>query len=216
MRLLLPYATTAQASDRYITTTYFPSPRDSLIFFSTGSNFTITRITASIFLFTYPRANIGQLRRLTIPQPLYPVTHNLDALRHVFFLYRIARLIPPAAHLQTSALKPPATTCKEAEDSLQVSVGRRAPKPRARASARHAKERRQKLLNFAKRHTRKGGRPTIYSTIISASSSSESDSNSARSTTSSSSAEEREDARALPLPPPTTTDSAQTSPTKPV
>jgi hypothetical protein len=133
-----------------------------------------------------------------------------------FFLYRIARLIPPAAHPQTSALKPPVTTCKEAEDSLPVSVGRRAPKPRARASARHAKERRQKLLNFAKRHTRKGGRPTIYSTIISASSSSESDSNSARSTTSSSSAEEREDVRALPLPPPTTTDSTQTSPTKPV
>ena len=83
------------------------------------------------------------------------------------------RDLPLTALYQTSALKiTPATPCQEAEDSLQVSVGRRAPEPRARAKGKNTqisprtRQKQKEVASISKRSTNNACGRLLYHSVI--------------------------------------------------
>ena len=130
----------------------------------------------------------------------------------------------PATFPRLQRSRPPTTTYQVAEDSLQVSVGRRAPGA-MRACQQHShkcskKKRTARISIYIYKYT---GTRQSYHISTSPSSTPEPRSDSSRSMTSSSPPDKRKEAHALPLPFPAEPDptdgtrvSAQTSPTKPV
>ena len=220
------YTAAAAASDRLITY------KTDLIPLSPDISFTLQLRTLqfhnrNLLLHTpYPRANTSK-----------PPTYNASTLirdtllTSYFVLFATIFFPTPATYPNSppfpdySAQNPPATTYQVAEDSLQVSVGRRAPGA-ARARQRHSHKRskkkkdRKRFQRYIYKYT---GARQSYCISTSPSSTPEPRSDSSRSMTSSSPPEERKEARALPLPFPAEPDptdgarvSAQTSPTNPV